>query len=951
MKKCLIKGALALSLGIVFISCGDKDIEFQSITDAKVQSFDENFRATFGYIAPNHNWGFGSSKAALTRTANPNGGGWGANWYVPAPLTAAQKDKVRRYFQSHRDPSNEPVNWTNFFVQHVYKGYTNRDGADEACVEIYKAKNNDNVMGSIHMDKLTAGSSEDHIYNFNYADFSNGKIDQEVWNGDLDPSKGSDFNDQKVYYKDQIMLMESSSTACFGYHTSQSNQQFNDHYKLVSGDVIQAWDNSTTDSEGNSADVSGMHFVGFDYDATIGDSNMALVTEGEGQRDYYYSDWIVRICEAQPKNGGSQGGGSSSSTTTYEYHETTEYHKVTTVREQGRIICEDLGATTDSENNRRDIDYNDVVFDAYLITERYYTKYIRSYDKYVDGVLQGTYDNGSYNETTSTNDYTKIVLQAAGGTIPLTVAGSEVHSKFGVDQDVMVNTINEGDDVIGRYESGKAPVEYIVKTRYNELRDIPIVVRWGTDAIYLAAHEGQSPQKICVPIGTPWCKERSSIDLGYPSFTDWVHSSGTEPWGNRVRSKLYNRVPPAVEMPNENDEIVSSDSSSSQESSTTYTVNPSASEKSIWDDLSGNTQISWSNALEKDYSVVAVADKNNKAFGVGSKIRVYIHTNTDWYFKLCWKDRNDGWQWKSLVEANAGQNASHISGNDGYIEYTVTDNTELEKVSMGGIVVQGVNFIPLMITVDNTGSTAGTTPAQEEATFTTPTLSGESSVFSSTNGVNLDSNGQSVTEGLSSAGENTEITVHGISDNGNISVTTSDGTALQSVSSSAHTRAGSQVAYKFKVQSADVASKVRSGGIKVKLNSGSFKLYMVSAKVVEYTPSTPSTGGTTVWESSAVYDGWSGKTLTVINDVTFSQGDKLKFTLKQHKVTGWSDNPMILEIYCGNYIWVYSHSTLSDSTTSIEATLSKEAANYLNSNRQITIYAQCIEFTKIELVK
>ena len=167
---------------------------------------------------------------------------------------------------------------------------------------------------------------------------------------------------------------------------------------------------------------------------------------------------------------------------------------------------------------------------------------------------------------------------------------------------------------------------------------------------------------------------------------------------------------------------------------------------------------------------------------------------------------------------------------------------------MGGIVVQGVNFIPLMITVDNTGSTAGTTPAQEEATFTTPTLSGESSVFSSTNGVNLDSNGQSVTEGLSSAGENTEITVHGISDNGNISVTTSDGTALQSVSSSAHTRAGSQVSYKFKVQSADVASKVRSGGIKVKLNSGSFKLYMVSAKIVTYTPSTPSTGGKVLYD-------------------------------------------------------------------------------------------------------
>lgn len=951
MKKCLIKGALALSLGVVFISCGDKDIEFQSITDAKVQSFDENFRATFGYIAPNHNWGFGSSKAALTRYAQEDANMWGPSteagrstqpYVVPAPLTQAQKDKVRDWFQTHNNPDGLSLTWTDFFVQQVYKGGTH---PTETCPEVYTAKDGQTpVTGSDKMNYLYAGEAKDHISNFNwgkYGDQNGNDLNLNVWDGTMDTSLGNDFNQQKVYHSDQIMLMRESSTSCFGYHESYVSKDYSNRFVIISGNTID------NDIPGG-ASVAGMYFVGFDFDAD--DTSKALSQQVD--RDYYFSDWIVRITEGVlPNSGGSEGGGSSSSTTTREYHETTEYRKETTVREQGRIICEDLGATTDSENNRRDIDYNDVVFDAYLITERYYTRTIRSYDEYVDGVLQGTYDNGSSEETTSTNDYTKIVLQAAGGTIPLTVAGSEVHSKFGVDQDVMVNTINEGDDVIGRYESGKAPVEYIVNTRYNELRDIPIVVRWGTDAIYLAAHEGQSPQKICVPIGTPWCKERSSIDLGYPSFADWVHSSGTEPWGNRVQSKLYNRVPSAVEMPYENDEIVSSDSSSSQESSTTYTVTPSANEKSIWDDLSGNTQISWSNALEKDYSVVAVADKNNKAFGVGSKIRVYIHTNTDWYFKLCWKDRNDGWKWKSLVEANAGQNASHISGNDGYIEYTVTDNTELEKVSMAGIVVQGVNFIPLMITVDNTGSTAGTTPAQEEATFTTPTLSGESSVFSSTNGVNLDSNGQSVTEGLSSAGENTEITVHGISDNGNISVTTSDGTALQSVSSSAHTRAGSQVAYKFKVQSADVASKVRSGGIKVKLNSGSFKLYMVSAKVVEYTPSTPSTGGTTVWESSAVYDGWSGKTLTVINDVTFSQGDKLKFTLKQHKVTGWSDNPMRLEIYCGNYIWVYSQSTLSDSTTSIEATLSKEAANYLNSNRQITINAQCIEFTKIELVK
>ena len=66
-----------------------------------------------------------------------------------------------------------------------------------------------------------------------------------------------------------------------------------------------------------------------------------------------------------------------------------------------RIIAEDLSAKEGS-----DFDFNDVVFDV-----------------------------------TFTSDNTAdITLIAAGGTLPLTVAGQEVHSKFGVNTDVMVNT-------------------------------------------------------------------------------------------------------------------------------------------------------------------------------------------------------------------------------------------------------------------------------------------------------------------------------------------------------------------------------------------------------------------------------------------------------------------------------------------------------------------------------
>lgn len=743
MKKCLIKGALALSLGVVFISCSDKDIEFQSIADSKVQSFDENFRATYGTIASGHDWGFGSSTTARTRAyVDVNGN----MWEEKPSVSPSEKTKVMEYVNmtraemtsvGHKYQENFPENLKNYWVTHVWTGTDTYTDGDNNSVGTGSSKMNHLQIGETtsatindsgelsstgwyHVNNFNRGNNTDWsgntlVYDSGTLDFAYHNSYDSRYHNRWITVKGEDIDESLAGYYyvcfDFEGTLNGAVTKCrldFQYtHTTEAGHSQTDN---VSVEITLSGQYTTADqikaALGNKYTYNG---VECDItNATIRDIQTVNANMIVAPNDVY-TDWIIRLCAAQPTEG-SSGGDSSSSTTTYNDEVVTEYHKQTTVT-QGRIFCEDLGATTDSKNNRRDIDYNDVVFDAYLINEVYYTKTITTKTTLVDGVSQGEPEITTTTNTTSTNNYTKIVLQAAGGTIPLSVAGEEVHNKFGVDVDVMVNTVNDGQEIVGRSVNGVAPVEFTT-LYYSSLREIPIAVRWSNDVIYLTAHEGESPQKICVPIGTTWSKERSSIDYSYPDFKEWVNKNVSLPWYNSNSEYLYNKAPSTTEMKSSSDVILRTESSSGSQSSTTYTVNPSASEKSIWDDLSGSTVFpsEWSNgntSIIKDYDQLAVNDNNSKAFGVGSKIRVYIHTqNQYWGMKLCWRDTDNNWAWSTLMEASASQNASHMSGNDGYIEYTVTE-TSLAQLQKAGIVVQGGNLIPLMITIDNTDSNAG----------------------------------------------------------------------------------------------------------------------------------------------------------------------------------------------------------------------------------------------------
>lgn len=603
MKKYLITGAMALVAGFYLTSCTHDDVGYDNLYDEKTQSFEKVFKDLYGTIDPNHDWGFtpyvvddntttaSAGTRALTRGAYPNANDWaGEGWNVPDPLYEDQIAIVRKYFQQFKDPVDEPITYSDFFVQDVYKGGTLVDQnskTTETCYSAYGDPNNP-IYGSNQMNKLSAGMG-DHIYNYNNAQCSPNDNVSSATIGT---------------HTDKIMLMTGSSTAYFGYDNSlQSSYKYNDMFTRVSGNTIMQWARDNNITVPSTGDVTGMHFVGFDYEADLShgltdnmQGNSYLVTEvpagtagafqipnkqndGDwqkgkwyiaGARDHYYSDWIVRIIPGTKRD--------TSDDQEKEEEETTTSNKYTAKRHvivaMGRVFVEDL-----YNASRADIDYNDAVFDAIIWKD--------------DSILVERNSRGQETITRiGENKYrVEIALLAAGGTIPMKIAGSkfgDVHQAFGVGLTTIVNTVGEASNVFGSLVTGK---EYVYKVfDYTEelsgkstisLNDIPIDVEWITGDVKVAARlnnkethtykkdaEGKLvvdangnpivedagapvvPHVIQVPIGTAWAQERVNIGLAnegpYHKFPDYVSNHNVKFWESDVDNfylYLGNRSP------------------------------------------------------------------------------------------------------------------------------------------------------------------------------------------------------------------------------------------------------------------------------------------------------------------------------------------------------------------------------------------------------------------------
>ena len=558
MKKYLMTGMAALAICAAFTSCSkgtdlyNAEIIQENAAAKAQKSYADAFIATFGQPAANQDWGFGSR--SNTRTADPRGNMWAdEGWNVPPVITDAQKDIVRRYFQQNTPIGYDDPEWTDFWIQQVYKGGSNTENGSQTT-EQYRIGNGDMVTGGDHMDHLCSKAedgTEDHVNDFNNSDNND-------WEG--------------------RMLMVGSSTFSFGYINSNATAIHYDKAALVKWDVIAQWavDNGLEESVEKSVLNDGWNrsYMGFDWEQALPDdcyspiydysagwsadlpggfpilgyntfefegetyrflsanSNQYAYDENEptfgGKQNYndrpsddvirqllslgylpysdtlkdwiklstgsdgYYSDWIVTLTEA-------------------EIDDTPDPTKI-------RIIAEDLNARAEEGNTGdSDWDFNDVVFDV---------------------------------EFTGDNTAT-ITLLAAGGTLPLIVGvqnpvngqsypANEVHSLFQVDTDYMVNTKAEAKGLKGGDVALKPTINVtITGVKAQNGKNIPIYVEkvynGTTQWVELTAITGEPAAKIGVDPTFKWCNERVDIRKRYENFVTWVRTTNPTIWWNGVQ--------------------------------------------------------------------------------------------------------------------------------------------------------------------------------------------------------------------------------------------------------------------------------------------------------------------------------------------------------------------------------------------------------------------------------
>lgn len=283
MKKYLITGALALVACATLTSCHSDDELSGSLIEQKLQTYEQVFKQEFGEVNPNQDWGFGTADLlARTRTAmdrtrgfndwvetltsksgeNKNLNQWGDpecfNLQVPPALTDGQKERVRKYFQTHTPLTYVDPHYTNFYVQQVYKGGTspaNNPIMGNLTTEKYVMANAnvnngvyDLTTGSEHMDFLTVGLDANgnclhHINDFNNGEWNLGQPKQ-VLNEGASTNNYQEGYQTEYNHPDQITLMLNSNTQKVGYANSTGSIQHNYACALVDPKVIDDWANT-----------------------------------------------------------------------------------------------------------------------------------------------------------------------------------------------------------------------------------------------------------------------------------------------------------------------------------------------------------------------------------------------------------------------------------------------------------------------------------------------------------------------------------------------------------------------------------------------------------------------------------------------------------------------------------------------------------------------------------
>ena len=705
MKKYLIKGLLALVVGGFTASCADKDGEYVPVSQQKATAYADAFKELIGgEVAPNHDWGFTKtsivSETAQTRTntraftradgvgevIKPDNGkdgifeftndeknatGWrspeGVSKYV-APITDAEREWVQAWFDNpdNRGLSEEGREFHNFYVQQVHnKLYS--DAKDNKNGYFWQMNNgveeHTNKTYKVKMDQLRIGSARDEASTVHINDFNATDNGFNAWNA--------------IYVKN-------GSSKQFAYWASYGSQ-WQWKFRCVELEVPAS---CFTDNKPHKGWYVGLSYY-CDKIEVAGQKGERI---GEDEIDIC-NDWILKIVPGDI----TPSGGETSSSSTSSRTDRIERRRLVS---QGRIFCEDLG-TDAARMTKSDIDFNDAVFDAKIWRlGQYDVTYVNgSYSSETD-YLEGIYDNGL--ENGKFKYVAEIRLLAAGGTVPLKIGGNygfEIHSKFGegnnrtITHTTIINTMGAPSQAnfsttVSTETCDAVTVEVDITSLVAGKSEIgldiiPIDVEWvsqtGQSVGELTADFGKAPQKLCVPIGTPWVYERIPITDAYKDFAAYATSRTPLFWdGTKNESLLYPSLPEGMTPETGETGNVNTNPYHDRVVTEGQTVTETITETILWEGELAFAE----NTNGSDFT------PSTLSFNEGDYIRIYGSTtnSSNNRVQIAFVDNTtNGWLTKKPYDQ------TNVNFTNGYVEGTLdaTDISNLAGVTKFG--VWGIN--------------------------------------------------------------------------------------------------------------------------------------------------------------------------------------------------------------------------------------------------------------------
>ncbi|MBQ8487847.1 MAG: hypothetical protein IJ533_09405 [Prevotella sp.] len=469
MKQYLMTGIAALTLCAGFTSCSHDD--FEPITQEQIDKakYDQAFLAYVGgHIASEQTWGFSSAVNArfMTRASQPNRNEWGKEGTIYADVVV-------------------PDDVTPAEAAYVMEWFRTHGKADGTTLDLHDYfvqhvgyGGNSYTKDATYYETYESGAWKTRVDNVTveadaHMDYLYANLDNESKEYDHFYNFNTDSGD--------IMLMWGSETKYgFGFNESYGTDKTHvyENYLLAEITVPGSCFEDNQPRTG--------FYVGFDYETLKLEHRGAAVN----------TDWVW---DDEANYIGHNVETVVEEETDYEYihilpngvYDDRVVKIVPAKRApEGdlRIIAEDLCADEDG-----DFDFNDIVLDV-------------------------KYGNPA-----------TLILQAAGGTLPLRIAENddwEVHKLFKVDVDYMVNTNARAKGLKGNLRDAD-PVEFQYTGAINspeEANGIKLEVFKNGTWQELKAPKGEPASKLAVGTSYNWLDELVSIKGTYPLFVTWADS-------------------------------------------------------------------------------------------------------------------------------------------------------------------------------------------------------------------------------------------------------------------------------------------------------------------------------------------------------------------------------------------------------------------------------------------